>query len=197
MRGDVARGQGCGAFGLRSRADGVCREAVVVGPEAVAWLPKHWNVDDHREGFSSMSGRVFEVLQQMLKLRKDRSVAQSKLVKAEYERVRAFKDQIESYANEYESQWMVAAQQGDTVLQLQTQANFGQNLRATAKSQQPEVTALKSQSREALDKALHDAQRLKTMQNFLANRQRKQLLARGVQEEKVLEDVLQARYRGR
>jgi hypothetical protein len=70
-------------------------------------------------------------------------------------------------------------------------------LRATAKSQQPEVTALKSQSREALDKALHDAQRLKTMQNFLANRQRKQLLARGVQEEKVLEDVLQARYRGR
>ena len=144
-----------------------------------------------------MSGRVFEVLQQMLKLRKDRSVAQSKLVKAEYERVRAFKDQIESYANEYESQWMVAAQQGDTVLQLQTQATFGQNLRATAKSQQPEVTALKSQSREALDKALHDAQRLKTMQNFLANRQRKQLLARGVQEEKVLEDVLQARYRGR
>ena len=144
-----------------------------------------------------MSSRVFEVLQQMLKLRKVRSVAQSKQVQAEYERVRNFNLQVESYAKEYESQWVKAAQQGDTVLNLQTQANFGLNLRATAKSQEPEVAALKSQSREALDKALHDAQRLKTMQNFLANRQRKQLLARGVQEEKVLEDVLQARYRGR
>ena len=37
-----------------------------------------------------MSSRVFEVLQQMLKLRKDRSIAQSKRVQAEYERVRAF-----------------------------------------------------------------------------------------------------------
>lgn len=113
-----------------------------------------------------MSNRVFEVLQQMLKLRKDRSVAQSKRVQAEFERVRNFNLQVESYAKEYETQWVKAAQQGDTVLNLQTQANFGLNLRATAKSQEPEVAALKSQSREALDKALHDAQRLKTLQSF-------------------------------
>ena len=43
-----------------------------------------------------MSGRVFQVLQQMLKMRKDRSVARSKMVKAELERVRGFNEQIES-----------------------------------------------------------------------------------------------------
>ena len=140
-----------------------------------------------------MSNRVFEVLQQMLKLRKDRSVAQSKRVQAEFERVRNFNLQVESYAKEYETQWVKAAQQGDTVLNLQTQANFGLNLRATAKSQEPEVAALKSQSREALDKALQDAQRLKTLQSFLAKR--KQQLQRQFEkhEDKALEDVLQAR----
>ncbi len=140
-----------------------------------------------------MSNRVFEVLQQMLKLRKDRSVAQSKRVQAEYERVRNFNLQVESYAKEYETQWVKAAQQGDTVLHLQTQANFGLNLRATAKSQEPEVQALKSQSREALDKALQDAQRLKTLQSFLAKRklQRQQQFEK--HDDKALEDVLQAR----
>ena len=140
-----------------------------------------------------MSNRVFEVLQQMLKLRKDRSVAQSKRVQAEYERVRNFNLQVESYAKDYESQWVKAAQEGDTVLNLQTQANFGLNLRATAKSQEPEVQALKSQSREALDKALHDAQRLKTLQSFLAKRKQQRQNQFEKNEDKALEDVLQAR----
>ena len=140
-----------------------------------------------------MSNRVFEVLQQMLKLRKDRSVAQSKRVQAEFERVRNFNLQVESYAKEYETQWVKAAQQGDTVLNLQTQANFGLNLRATAKSQEPEVAALKSQSREALDKALQDAQRLKTLQSFLAKRKQQRQHQFEKLEDKALEDVLQAR----
>ena len=140
-----------------------------------------------------MSNRVFEVLQQMLKLRKDRSVAQSKRVQAEYERVRNFNLQVESYAKEYENQWVKAAQEGDTVLNLQTQANFGLNLRATAKSQEPEVRALKSQSQEALDKALQDAQRLKTLQKYLAKRKQKHQQQLALQEDKALEDVLQAR----
>ena len=142
-----------------------------------------------------MSNRVFEVLQQMLKLRKDRSVAQSNRVQAEFERVRNFNLQVESYANEYETQWVKAAQQGDTVLNLQTQANFGLNLRATAKSQEPEVAALKSQSREALDKALHDAQRLKTLQSFLAKRKQQRQHQFEKDEGKALEDVLQARQK--
>jgi flagellar biosynthesis chaperone FliJ len=140
-----------------------------------------------------MSNRVFEVLQQMLKLRKDRSVAQSKRVQAEYERVRNFNLQVESYANEYETQWVKAAKEGDTVLNLQTQANFGLNLRATAKSQEPEVQALKSQSREALDKALQDAQRLKTLQSYLAKRKQQRQHQLEKDEDKALEDVLQAR----
>ncbi len=140
-----------------------------------------------------MSNRVFEVLQQMLKLRKDRSVAQSKRVQAEYERVRNFNLQVTSYAQEYESQWVKAVQQGDTVLNLQTQANFGLNLRATAKSQEPEVQALKSQSREALDKALQDAQRLKTLQSFLAKRKQQRQRQFEKHEDKALEDVLQGR----
>jgi flagellar biosynthesis chaperone FliJ len=131
----------------------------------------------------------------MLKLRKDRSVAQSKRVQAEFERVRNFNLQVESYAKEYETQWVKAAQQGDTVLNLQTQANFGLNLRATAKSQEPEVAALKSQSREALDKALHDAQRLKTLQSFLAKRKHQRQHQFEKHEDKALEDVLQARQK--
>jgi flagellar biosynthesis chaperone FliJ len=141
-----------------------------------------------------MSNRVFEVLQQMLKLRKDRSVAQSKRVQAEYERVRNFNLQVTSYAQEYETQWVKAAQQGDTVLNLQTQANFGLNLRATAKSQEPEVQALKSQSQEALNKALQDAQRLKTLQSFLAKRTLQRQHQQEMQDDKALEDVLQARF---
>ena len=141
-----------------------------------------------------MSIRVFEVLQQMLKLRKDRSVAQSKRVQAEFERVRNFNLQVTSYAQEYESQWVKSAQQGDTVLNLQTQANFGLNLRATAKSQEPEVQALQSQSREALEKALKDAQRLKTLQAFLAKRQLQRQHQQERQDDKALEDVLQARH---
>jgi flagellar export protein FliJ len=142
-----------------------------------------------------MSGRVFQILQQMLKMRKDRSVAKSKMVKAEFDRVRSFNEQIDSYATEYESQWMNAAQKGDTVLQLQTQASFGQKLRATAASQQPEILNLQAQSQEALEKARQDAERLKTFENFMANRQRLKQKALDQQDEKALEDVLQARHR--
>ena len=125
--------------------------------------------------------------------RKDRSVAQSKRVQAEYERVRNFNLQVESYAKEYETQWVKAAKEGDTVLNLQTQANFGLNLRATAKSQEPEVQALKLQSREALDKALQDAQRLKTLQSYLAKRKQQRQHQLEKDEDKALADVLQAR----
>ena len=142
-----------------------------------------------------MSGRVFQILQQMLKMRKDRSVVKSKMVKAEFDRVRSFNEQIDSYATEYESQWMNAAQKGDTVLQLQTQASFGQKLRATAASQQPEILNLQAQSQEALEKARQDAERLKTFENFMANRQRLKQKALDQQDEKALEDVLQARHR--
>ena len=142
-----------------------------------------------------MSGRVFQVLQQMLKMRKDRSVAKSKMVKAEFDRVRNFNEQIESYANEYESQWMSAAEKGDTVLQLQTQASFGQKLRATAASQEPEIQNLQLQSKEALEKAQQDAERLKTFENFIAKRQRLKQMALDHQDEKAMEDVLQARHR--
>jgi flagellar biosynthesis chaperone FliJ len=142
-----------------------------------------------------MSGRVFQILQQMLQMRKDRSVAKSKMVKAEFDRVRNFNDQIESYAKEYEAQWMSAAQKGDTVLQLQTQASFGQKLRATSASQQPEIKSLEAQSKQALEKAQQDTERLKTLQNFMANKQRLKQKALDQQDEKALEDVLQAKHR--
>ena len=142
-----------------------------------------------------MSGRVFQVLQQMLKMRKDRSVAKSKMVKAEFDRVRNFNEQIESYATEYESQWMSAAQKGDSVLQLQTQASFGQKLRATSASQQPEIKSLEAQSKQALEKAQQDTERLKTLQNFMASKQRLKQKALDQLDEKALEDVLQAKHR--
>jgi len=83
------------------------------------------------------------------------------------------------------------------VLNLQTHANFGQNLRDTAKSQEPEVKALKSQSQEALNKAMQDAQRLKTLQKFLAKQKMKRQQKADHQDEKALEDMLQARQMSR
>ena len=142
-----------------------------------------------------MSGRVFQILQQMLKMKKDRSVAKSKMVKAEFDRVRSFNEQIESYATEYESQWMNAAQKGDSVLHLQTQASFGQKLRATAASQVPEIQNLQAQTQEALTKAQQDAERLKTFESFMAKRNLLKQKALDQQDEKELEDVLQARHR--
>jgi hypothetical protein len=90
---------------------------------------------------------------------------------------------------------MSAAEKGDPVLQLQTQASFGQKLRATAASQQPEIQNLQSQSKEALAKAQQDAERLKILENFIANRQRLKQKALDHQDEKAMEDVLQARHR--
>ncbi len=142
-----------------------------------------------------MSGRVFQIWQQMLQMRKDRSIAKSKMVKAEYDRVRNFNEQIESYATEYESQWMNAAQKGDTVLQLQTQASFGQKLRATAASQLPEIQSLAAQSKQALEKAQQDSERLKTLNNFIANKQRLKQKAQDDKDEKAFEDVLQGKRR--
>jgi flagellar export protein FliJ len=144
-----------------------------------------------------MSHRVFDVLQLLLKMRKDRSVAQSKRVQAEYQRVRNFNEQIQSYANEYQSQWLNTAKNGDSVMHLQTQAAFGDKLRATAQSQQPEVMALEGQSRQALDQALHDSERLKTLQKFLAEQQRQKKHHQERQDERALEDALQARHRSR
>lgn len=141
-----------------------------------------------------MSGRVFQILQQMLKMRKDRSVAKSKMVKAEFDRVRSFNEQIETYATEYESQWMNAAQKGDSVLHLQTQASFGQKLRATAASQVPEIQNLQAQTQEAVTKAQQDAERLKTFESFMAKRNLLKQKALDQQDEKALEDVLQARH---
>ena len=144
-----------------------------------------------------MSHRVFDVLQLLLKMRKDRSVAQSKRVQAEYQRVRNFNEQIQSYANEYQSQWLNTAKNGDSVMHLQTQAAFGDKLRATAQSQQPEVMALEGQSRQALDQALHDSERLKTLQKFFAEQQRQKKHHQERQDERALEDALQARHRSR
>ena len=55
------------------------------------------------------------------------------------------------------------------------------------------MQALKLQSQETLAKAMQDAQRLKTLQSFLAKRklQRQHLLDK--QDDKALEDVLQGR----
>ena len=117
------------------------------------------------------------------------------MVKAEYDRVRSFNEQIESYAAEYESQWMNSAQKGDTVLQLQTQASFGQKLRATSASQQPEIDSLKNQSHQAIQKAQQDAERLKTFENFLVQRKLLKQKALDQQDQKALEDVLQARHK--
>jgi hypothetical protein len=58
-----------------------------------------------------------------------------------------------------------------------------------------EIQELQVQSKEALLKAQQDAERLKTFQNFIVNRERLKQQAVDQQDQKALEDVLQARHR--
>jgi hypothetical protein len=73
-------------------------------------------------------------------------------------------------------------------------SQFWLELKSHRQISRARVKALQSQSREALDKALKDAQRLKTLQSFLAKRKLQSLHQQERHDDKALEDVLQARH---
>ena len=142
-----------------------------------------------------MSQRAFEVLLKMLALRKDRSVARSKRAQAEFLRAQEFSDQLQTYSKEYQTQWVQAANQGDSVLMLQTASSFGHQLAETAAQQQAQAQTLGDRSQQAVQQALHDTQRENTLKDYLARQAQMAAQAREKRERKELDDIYNARSR--
>ena len=142
-----------------------------------------------------MSQRAFEVLLKMLALRKDRSVARSKRAQAEFLRAQEFSDQLQTYSKEYQAQWVQTANQGDSVLMLQTAASFGHQLAETAAQQQAQAQTLSDRSQQAVQQALHDTQRESTLKDYLARQAQMAAQAREKRERKELDDIYNARSR--
>lgn len=142
-----------------------------------------------------MKRNFFDLMLTMLKVRKDRAVAQSSRVQGELQRVQGFKKQLDGYAHEYETQWLTAAREGDSVRSLQVQMDFGLKLRDTARAQEPELAALTLQAAKAKQLALAETERLKTLQAFQARQKLKVSLDIERKEQRELEDLLQARHK--
>lgn len=142
-----------------------------------------------------MSQRTFEVLLKMLAMRKDRSVARSKRAQAEFLRAKEFSDQLQTYSREYQAQWLQSAEKGDSVLMLQTASSFGHQLAQTAAGQQAQAQSLSDRSQQAVEQALRDTQREKTLQEYLAKQRHLATLSRDKRERRELDDVLNARSR--
>ena len=142
-----------------------------------------------------MKRNFFDLMLGLLKVRKDRAVAQSRRVQGELQRVQGFKNQLDGYAQEYETQWLSAAREGDSVRNLQVQMDFGLRLRDTARAQEPELNALTQQAAKATQHALAETERLKTLQAFQARQKIKASLELERKEQRELEDLLQARHK--
>jgi flagellar biosynthesis chaperone FliJ len=142
-----------------------------------------------------MSQRAFEVLLKMLAMRKDRSVARSKRAQAEFLRAKDFSDQLQTYAKEYQTQWLQTAEKGDSVLMMQTASSFGRQLADTAAGQQAQALTLGDRSQQAVQQALHDTQREKTLKDYLLRQRQLRSQSRDKREQRELEDVLNARNR--
>ena len=142
-----------------------------------------------------MSQRALEVLLKMLAMRKDRSVARSKRAQAEFLRAKEFSDQLQTYSKEYQTQWVQSAQQGDSALMLQTASSFGHQLAQTASAQQAQAQTLHDRSQQAVEQALRDTQREKTLQEYLVQQRQLAALSRDKRERRELDDVFNARSR--
>lgn len=117
-----------------------------------------------------MSRSAFELMLQLMEIRKDRSVARSRKAQSDFLSSKNISDQLQAYAAEYDAQWVQSARQGDTVMMLQTSSSFGQNLNATAANQGSETRILEQTSQRALQQALQDNQRMKVLQDYIDRR---------------------------
>ena len=144
-----------------------------------------------------MKRHFLDLLIKMLQVRKDRATGSYRRVNSELQRVQGFKDQLTSYAQEYETQWVKAAQAGDTVQNLQVQMDFGRRLRVTAAAQEPEIEALTRKSGQATQQAVAENKRLKTVQEFQRRQKIKSDLELDRRQNKDMQDLLQARQRSK
>ena len=102
---------------------------------------------------------------------------------------------LRTYSREYQAQWVQSAEKGDSALMLQTASSFGHQLAQTAAGQQAQAQTLNDRSQQAVEQALRDTQREKTLQEYLAKQRHLATLSRDKRERRELDDVLNARSR--
>lgn len=129
----------------------------------------------------------------LVELRRDRSVSQSRRARQELVRSEAFTQQLQSYATEYDQQWVQVAERGDSVLMLHTTSSFGDNLRGTARVQAQETEKLQAHSQKLLQQALQDSRRVEALRNYMSRQRALRRAELERREHKQLEDDLNAR----
>lgn len=137
-----------------------------------------------------MSNKAFDLMLKLLEMRKERSAMASRQASYAFQRAKSFSNQIDEYAKEYDAFWLNSVQKGDVAMQLQVQAAFGDRLQATAREQRSELSVLEQESRLATQKALVEADRVKTMRAYLAKRRLKVLSEMDKRAQTALDDQL-------
>ena len=140
-----------------------------------------------------MNQQSWNLLLEMTRLRKERSMAQSRRARSELDRVAGFQQQIQAYAREYDEQWLASVQAGTSVLTLQSQTAFGQKLHETARAQEPEVKALTQRLNLVKQQALRDHERHKALQAYIHKKKREHELHVEKREQRELEDLVALR----
>lgn len=142
-----------------------------------------------------MNHKAFALMLRLMEIRKDRAVAKSRKAQADFLSSKNTSDQLQSYASEYDAQWVRSAHQGDSAMMLHTSAAFGQNLNSTTATQLAETRALERTSQRALQQALQDSQRMKVLQDYIARRKAQLRAEAEKREQRHLEDDLNGRTR--
>ena len=140
-----------------------------------------------------MNKQTWNLLLELTRLRRERSMAQSRRTRAELDRDQGFQQQIQAYAREYDERWLASVQSGATVLTLQSQTAFGQKLHETARAQEPEVQALTQRHNLQKQQALRDHERHKALQVYLNKKKLEHQLHIEKREQRELEDLIPTR----
>ena len=117
-----------------------------------------------------MSRSAFDLMLKLMEIRKDRAISKSRKAQSDFLSSKSISDQLQTYASEYDVQWVQSAKQGDSVMLLQTSASFGQNLNSTAANQRLETRILEQVSQRAVQQALQDSQRTRVLQDYINRR---------------------------
>ena len=142
-----------------------------------------------------MDDRAMAMLLRLLELRKERAAMASRRAQQDFLKAQSFSQQVDAYAREYDQNWSRSVVQGDQVAQLQTQAAFTNRLQATAQEQRQEAHLLEQESQRALSKVVQESDRARVVRQWLERQKAHQMAQQARREERVLEDILQARLR--
>lgn len=140
-----------------------------------------------------MKAHTLSNVRKLMQMKADQSAAAARQSRKKLQEARAFCDQVQSYANEYDQHLVKAGLTGVDALQLQSHADFNARLSATAREQLAQIQPLEVRTQEALKTAVDQHMRLQAMERFIQARALQQDRLAEQAEAKESQDLLQAR----